>query len=209
VTAVLVVLTSGAVATLVWAESQQRTVGRLFKMVASAGFIAIAVSVGAAESGYGRAVLAALALSWMGDLLLSYRSPRAFRGGLVAFLLAHVAYIAAFAIRGLSPTWLTVAAAGVLVVAVFVWAWLRPNLDRTMVGPVAAYVVVISVMVAFAFGTVGYDTDPRIALGAVAFFVSDLFVARNQFVTPGFGNRAAGLPIYYLGQVLLALSSGT
>lgn len=208
-TAGLVVLTAVAVIALVWAESQRRNIGRIFKMAASTGFIAVALSVGAAESGYGRAVLAALALSWVGDLLLSYRSSRAFRGGLVAFLLAHVAYIAAFAIRGVSLTWLAIAAAVVLVVAVFIWGWLHPNLDGSMVGPVAAYVVVISVMIAFAFGTAGYDPDPRIALGAVAFFVSDLFVARNQFVTPGFVNRAAGLPIYYLGQVLLALSSGS
>ena len=128
-TAGLVVITAVAVGALVWAQAKQRTAGRIFKMVASAGFIAIAVSVGAAESGYGRAVLAALALSWLGDLLLSYRSSRACRGGLVAFLLAHVAYIAAFAIRGVSLTWLAVATAGILVVAVFVWGWLRPNLD--------------------------------------------------------------------------------
>lgn len=205
-TASLVVAT--AVTALVWAEARQRTVGRVFKMVASTGFIAVAISVGAAESGYGRAVLAALALSWVGDLLLSYRSNRAFRWGLVAFLLAHLAYIAAFAVRGVALTRLAVAAAGVLILAVFVWGWLRPNLERTMVGPVAAYVIAIAVMVAFAFGTVGYDPDPRIALGAAAFFVSDLFVARNQFVTAGYVNRAVGLPVYYLGQVLLALSSG-
>jgi hypothetical protein len=40
--------------------------------------------------------------------------------------------------------------------------------------------------------------------GAVLFFVSDLFVARNRFVAPGLANRLLGLPAYYGGQVLIA-----
>ena len=63
-------------------------------------------------------------------------------------------------------------------------------------------------MVVAAFGTVGIDPDWRIALGATAFFLSDIAVARNRFVAPGFTNRAWGLPLYYVGQVLLALSTG-
>lgn len=207
-TSVLVGFTAAAVAGLVWAGSGERPIGRVLKGVASAGFIAVAFSVGAFDTGYGRTVLVALVLSWIGDMLLSYSSSDAFRAGLVAFLLAHVAYVVAFLIRGVDGTWAAMAAAIAAFAAILVWRWLGPHLDSPMRRPVAAYVAVISLMVALAFGTVGHDADPRIAAGAVAFFVSDLFVARNRFVSPGFVNRAVGLPTYYVGQVLLALSSG-
>ena len=90
-TTVLVAFTGVMVIALVWATAEQRPVARLFKMAASTGFIGVAVSVGAGNSAYGRAVLGALALSWLGDLFLSYESRTAFLGGLVAFLLAQVA----------------------------------------------------------------------------------------------------------------------
>jgi hypothetical protein len=43
---------------------------------------------------------------------------------------------------------------------------------------------------------------------AVAFYLSDVSVARDRFVAPGFGNRIWGLPLYYGAQVLFALSTG-
>jgi uncharacterized membrane protein YhhN len=45
-----------------------------------------------------------------------------------------------------------------------------------------------------------------ILIGALAFFLSDLSVARNRFVAPGFVNRLWGLPLYYAAQLLLASS---
>jgi hypothetical protein len=46
------------------------------------------------------------------------------------------------------------------------------------------------------------------AAGAILFYVSDLAVARHRFIQRSFINRALGLPIYYLGQLLLALTIG-
>ena len=40
--------------------------------------------------------------------------------------------------------------------------------------------------------------------GAVLFAVSDISVARDQFVRPAFINRLWGLPLYYAAQLLLA-----
>ena len=48
--------------------------------------------------------------------------------------------------------------------------------------------------------------NPRFLAGAVLFFASDLGVARDKFVAPGFPNRAWGLPAYYAGQLLIAWS---
>jgi hypothetical protein len=46
------------------------------------------------------------------------------------------------------------------------------------------------------------------AVGAILFYLSDLAVARQRFVQQSFINRALGLPIYYLGQLLLAMTIG-
>jgi hypothetical protein len=45
-----------------------------------------------------------------------------------------------------------------------------------------------------------------IPFGAMGIYVFDVFFARMSYVTPGFVNAAIGLPLYYAGLVLLALS---
>jgi len=67
-------------------------------------------------------------------------------------------------------------------------------------------VVVITLMVTFAMGTYGEVDGAVRVLGAVAFYLSDLGVARDRFVSKGFVNRLVGLPLYYGGQLLLAYS---
>ena len=64
---------------------------------------------------YGNQLLLGLVLSLIGDVLLLGRSDRHFLAGLIAFLLAHVAYIAAFRrIPGEAPIWWGVIAIAVL-----------------------------------------------------------------------------------------------
>lgn len=201
-----VLFTAAFTAALVWAEVVNSPALRWFKMLASSGFIAVALSVGALPTSYGRVVLVALMLSWFGDLLLTFASRQAFLGGLVAFLLGHVAYSIAFGTLGVNPFVVGISAVVVATTAVFVWRWLAPHVGE-MAAPVVAYIVAISAMVVLAFGTFGDGATWLIPVGATLFFVSDLFVAKNQFVTPGTVNRVWGLPLYYLAQVLLALSA--
>ena len=79
--------------------------------------------------------------------------------------------------------------------------------------PVLLYVVVITVMLTGAW-SVFADTDlvlaGRIMVigGALLFYLSDLFVARNRFLKKEFFNRLIGLPLYYAGQFILAFSVG-
>jgi len=204
-TAVAVLFTIAFTGLLVWAETTESPALRWFKMLASTGFIAIALSVGATDSSFGRLVLVALALSWIGDLLLTYRARSAFLAGLVAFLLGHVAYVIAFGSLGVSFPVVAVGAVAVFVIDVFVWRWLAPHVGD-MTGPVVAYVAVISVMVLMAFGAFGAGATWMIPLGATLFFISDILVARNQFVSPDIANRVWGLPLYFGAQIFLALS---
>jgi len=204
-TATAVLVTVAFTAALVWAEAAGSPALRSFKMVASTGFVAVAISIGAASSTFGRFVLLALVLSWIGDLLLTYAARAAFLGGLVAFLLGHVAYSVAFGTLGIRVSTAAAAAIVVAIIAGFVWQWLAPHVGD-MAAPVVAYVAVISVMVVLAFGAFGAGATWLIPCGATLFFVSDLLVARNQFVTPGIVNRVWGLPLYFLAQILLSLS---
>jgi uncharacterized membrane protein YhhN len=171
------------------------------KMLAATSYLAFALTLGALDSLYGTVVFAALLLSWLGDLFLIGEARSAFVTGLGAFLLAHVAYASAFALGGLALAPAGLAAVVMVVVAVVVLRWLRRGtLPPRMVPPVVAYLVAIGVMVAFAAGT----GSTRVLIGAVAFAVSDIFVARHRFVARAPINRRLGLPLYFAAQLLLA-----
>jgi uncharacterized membrane protein YhhN len=204
-TAFVALFTAVFTAALVWSEIADSPTLRWFKMLASTGFIAVALSVGALSDPYGQIVLVALVLSWIGDLLLTFASRGAFLGGLVAFLFGHVAYSVAFGTLGVDPVVGGISTVTIAIIAVFIWRWLAPHVGD-MAAPVVAYIVVISVMVALAFGSYGEGATWLIPVGATLFFASDLFVARNQFVASDTVNRVWGLPLYYFAQVLLALS---
>ncbi len=176
------------------------------KTLASTGFLGTALTAGALESPYGWAVLAALFLSWWGDVFLLGKSQGMFLAGLVSFLLGHVAFGAAFVVRGADPLAVVATAAAASLPALAVWRWLGPHLEGGMRTPVRAYVVVISTMVALSVGTTALLGNVWITVGAVMFYLSDLAVARDRFVAPGFTNRLWGLPLYYGAQLILALT---
>lgn len=177
----------------------------IFKMLASTCFILLCVTSGGIFSPYGVAILVGLALSWWGDLFLISKSQVIFMLGLVAFFLAHVSYCVAFILydAGWYPSlW----ALAVLVVpgAVLVH-WLYPYLGNMRL-PVLSYMVVITVMVALAAASAYATSHLIILVGAVSFYCSDIFVARDRFVCESKWNPRIGLPLYYFGQVLLAYS---
>ena len=94
------------------------------------------------------------------------------------------------------------------IIAILVMRWLRPSVPDALLLPVRAYVIVISAMLLCAVGAVARGGDASILLGAALFYVSDLAVARDRFIAPGFANAAWGLPLYYGAQLVLALTLG-
>ncbi len=154
-----------------------------------------------ARDRYGALVLAGLCLSALGDALLLPASERAFLAGVGAFLLAHLAYAAAFA-PGARISFVAAAVLAVAGSAVMAWLWQRLGRMRL---PVLVYTAVISFMLLFGLGS----AHPLVPWGAALFYLSDLSVARDRFVRPGLANRVIGLPMYYAAQVLLALSTGS
>lgn len=196
-------VTVAAVGWLLISERNGSAGRYLAKPIASAGFVAVAAVGGAADSGFGRWMLAGLVLSAVGDVLLLAPSTRWFVGGLGSFLAAHLVFSVAFVVRGVAAEAL-LAIAGFGLLAWRVVGWLQPHLPDQLRTPVIAYVGAISVMGTLAVATVADDWDGRIALGAGLFIASDLAVARNRLVEPAYANRLVGLPLYYGGQLLLA-----
>lgn len=191
---------------LLMAERRQIREGVwLTKPVAAAAYVWAALGWGALETLYGRWLLVGLVLCWFGDVLLIPKKRRAwFRVGILAFLSGHLAYIVAF--LNLEPSW-GGWGIGALTAGILAWTiarWLGPQLPAGFRGLVAAYVVVICAMLVAAFGG-ALGAGPRtIALGASLFALSDVFVARDRFVSHGFVNRAWGLPLYFAAQLILA-----
>ena len=197
---------------LLISEKRDSTMGRLLtKPFLSALFVATALTGSQADPGYFRWILAGLLLSMAGDLFLIFFSSRKlFLAGLVSFLGAHILYtVAFFTLAGPGGT-NGIAFALFLVISGGVFAWFRPQLGK-MVVPVVTYIVVITAMVIGASSLAATESArfPGRALafaGALLFYLSDVFVARQRFVTQNFFNRAVGLPLYFAGQFMIAYS---
>ncbi|MCW5650061.1 MAG: sterol desaturase family protein [Ramlibacter sp.] len=184
---------------------------RVFKplaMLVALVFIAQRARSTRAAGRFDAFLAAGVVFSLAGDVLLMF--PGYFIPGLVAFLTAHLFYIALFK-QG--QAWFPSRRALAATLAIgggmyaFLWAGGLPAALRI---PVAAYVVVIALMAAQAIGraTVLRDSEPGsaalgVALGAGFFMLSDSLLAVNRFVAPLPLAQAWVLSTYYVAQILI------
>ncbi|HEY8048071.1 MAG TPA: lysoplasmalogenase family protein [Ramlibacter sp.] len=148
-----------------------------------------------------RLLVAALALSMVGDLLL----PGRFIPGLVSFLCAHLCYIALFKqdapwFASRKALACTVAAAAVM------YAVLFPHLGPVLQVAVACYALVIACMAAQAIGRASVLRDAHsvgVAVGATIFMASDSILAINKFAIPLPSADFLVLATYYAAQILI------
>jgi len=180
-----------------------------FKPLASICFIALALLAGALQSSYGLWLLAGLVLCMAGDIFLIADDEKFFLLGLGSFLLGHLLYALAFLQLPLNLGGMLWGLLPVAVLAVFSIRWLWPHVPQAMQVPVLAYIGVICTMLLMAGSTWGSSGGLFILVGAWGFAISDLSVARNQFVKPGLGNRLWGIPLYFGSQMLLAWSAAS
>lgn len=169
--------------------------------------VLVAMVLGAAPAGVAAAmaVVVALVLSLIGDVLLLPRVDR-FVEGLAAFLAAHVAYVVALAAgfdlsasRGVIGLALMIGIGATVGRRIVSGAGAR---DRRLVLPVAAYVAVIGMMAATAVAT----GELVAIVGAVLFVVSDAVLGWNRFVARLARGRIIVMSTYHLGQAGLALA---
>lgn len=195
------ILTVAATAWLVVSLRADR--GQTAKPIASLGFLLV-LSEPLEPGTRTVLIVIGLVLGAVGDVALMGRSDVAFLAGLASFLFGHVAYLVAFALDATDPIWVGIGSLVSLTLAVVVTRWLRPNLEAPFTVAVPVYVVVICLMLAAGIGA--GPVRPAAAAGAALFAASDLFVARQRFVTSDRINPTIGLPLYYAAQLLIAWS---
>lgn len=175
---------------------------RLFKPLTMVLALLLVARSGALKSS--ALLLLALAASLAGDVFLM--QPGYFIPGLVSFLCAHLAYIALFKRgQGWFPSRRALGLTLGFGFAMYAVLW-TGGLPAGLRGPVAAYVLVISLMAAQAIGRASVLRDTAsvlVAVGAGFFMLSDTLLALNKFVTPLPLASLWVLATYYVAQVLI------
>jgi sterol desaturase/sphingolipid hydroxylase (fatty acid hydroxylase superfamily)/uncharacterized membrane protein YhhN len=152
-------------------------------------------------------LMGGLAFSLAGDTLLMF--PGYFIPGLVAFLVAHLFYIALFR-QGVAWFPSRRALAITLGFGVAMYAFLFDGLNPVLRIAVAAYVVVIALMAAQAIGRATLLRDKAsvaVAVGAAFFMASDALLATNKFAIPLPMAQFWVLSTYYVAQLLIVLNA--
>jgi uncharacterized membrane protein YhhN len=203
-------LTLGCMACVVGlliSEARSRDVPRaVFKLAASALFVLVGFGAGALASPAGTAILVALFLCALGDVLLLSRRDARFLAGMGAFALAHAAYAGGFVLAGAEcRPGVGASLAAMAAFSFLVLRRLRPRLGKFRV-PVIVYAAIIAMMTTAAVAASLATGEWRYGVGAALFAVSDVAVARDRFIKESFGNRLWGLPLYYAAQLILASS---
>ena len=151
--------------------------------------------------------------SLFGDVLLVVPREPLFIFGLIAFLLAHLSYIIGFNMP-LPP----LTAWGFLLAIMIAWGGSR--IIWRIITPLAAqgqlhlrlpiliYAVTISIMLLSALiklTDLSWSANAAllVGVGAFLFYISDLILAWNKFVTPIQNGPLYNITSYYLGQILL------
>lgn len=156
---------------------------------------------------FGVGILFALA----GDVLLIFHSDRMFLFGLAVFLMAQVSYISGFKEQLLHPT----AWSFILIFMIFIngvrllrriVAAMRAKGQNALIRPVIVYGLVISLTLFAAMSTIfdpAWSTRAAflVSAGVFLFYISDLILAWNKFVSPIANGRILNVLTYYLGQI--------
>lgn len=153
----------------------------------------------------------ALLCSLVGDVFLMLPDQRYFLPGLVAFLFAHVAYIAAFrmwaAPAGVWFLWVLIAVLASMIIPPMMRK-IRAGDDYMMRGPVLAYALILSTMLFSTWSVVFRPDWPLLAgvlicLGGSFFYVSDVILAWARFVDARPAYNVAVIVTYHIAQILL------
>ena len=200
------IIVLGVAGHIIGAFRSSQTLKLTTKMVASTGFVLLGLLNHPFANVSTIIMLIGLVLCWMGDLFLELPGPRLFLIGLFSFLLGHAAFTLAFFLHGFPPQWFIAALLIQIITNGALYRWMQPHLPADMTQPVQAYIVVISLMVAFASAVAGAAHLYIILFAAILFAISDITVARQRFISPGTINTVLGIPLYYAAVSILALS---
>ncbi|MEQ1685237.1 MAG: lysoplasmalogenase [Burkholderiaceae bacterium] len=182
---------SGALAILAFIGALPAVLAFVFKPLTTLLIIGFAWQRGANATKQRNRIRLGLMLSLAGDVFLLWPK-EGFLPGLIAFLLAHLAYSAAFCVpvRLAAKPWVFVAYA-LVAAAILLVLW--PGVPGGLRAPVVAYVVCLATMAAQALvwwrSSVAVRTPDAplaraAALGGVFFMLSDSLLATTKFAVP-------------------------
>jgi uncharacterized membrane protein YhhN len=180
----------------------------VFKPLTTLLVIAWAFTRGAEVPVQRRRILIGLWLSLAGDVFLLWPK-EGFLPGLVSFLLAHLAFIAAFSVPvkfGARPAVFAVYG----VIAALILSQLWNGVPAALRAPVVGYVVCLACMAAQASAwwrsTPGSALARSAAIGGALFMASDSLLAINKFASPLPLSALWILATYWLAQLCIAAS---
>ena len=184
----------------------------LRRTIVKTGSVVLLAALAAIEGGPALLV-AALALSAVGDACLAQDGEKAFLAGLASFLLAHIAYVALFWTTGggiaeiVSQPSRIVIALMLLAAVGLILSRLWPAIEAAMRPPVALYCVAILAMGLSSLS----DLGAAVVAGAVLFMASDAILAAGRFLVPHDNPRQSWMrplvwALYYTSQLVLTLS---
>jgi uncharacterized membrane protein YhhN len=154
-----------------------------------------------------------LLFSLLGDVVLLSLSEKMFLAGLVLFLFTHICYLFGFRQQLFAPSaWSLVLVFVILLNAVRllrrIVGSMRARGQNRLVYPVIVYGLMISLMLFAAMSTLSdQDWDMGaaffVSVGAFLFWLSDLMLAWNKFVSPLKVGRLTVIAAYHVGQISL------
>ena len=201
-TTTILALLTGAFMVADWAAtwSEQKRIRLVTKPAALAFLVLVAVALDPFDDTVRTWMVIGLVLSLLGDIFLLGTTKAMFAGGLVSFLLGHVAYVVAMQQAPRSVPWTLVGLAVVVLAIATVGRRIVAGVgglgDKELVPAVIAYLAVISAMVVSAFGT----TAAWAIVGALLFYASDATLAWNRFLEQRRFGPITVMVTYHLGQ---------
>lgn len=152
-----------------------------------------------------------LVFSLVGDMFLMMSPNRMFIFGLVAFLFVHISYLTGFQNELMNVTAWSLLLIVILLISILrvmrrIVSVMRAKGQAQLVSPVILYSLVISLMLYAAISTISnpmWKTNASffVSVGAFLFYISDLILAWNKFVTPIKNGRIISIAAYHLGQI--------
>lgn len=182
-------------------ERKNQTLEYISKPAVTALLVVAAATITPFDGSQRAWFVAALVFCLAGDVFLMLPQDL-FVPGLASFLVGHVAFIVGMVVRGLdiSPIAILYAAVMALLARPVITAVARDN--RELLGPVAAYILVIGAMLVAAL-----SGDSLIgAEGGLLFVASDRILAHNRFIRPFRHAQLAIMVTYHAALMLLVLS---
>lgn len=204
----------------------------IFKMISATLFVlcgVLAMKISGNNSSYAYLMVLGLVFGWLGDYFLHSLKDRMieFIIGVVAFLVGHIFYIAAFyhALKTLKPdakllNWYDFVAVGIVFVLVTLYVVLKKIYQKKgpMVIGLMLYGIFLTAMVVkaclYMYAEWDYGVSDTmvpalltVGIGSVFFFLSDLslfFILTGDEVKKGM--RYFNIITYFIAQILLAVS---